>query len=211
MRRRKDKIPFKSTVASEDEQTMTTGDSNQRERSQDGVNSGGMTVFVLSMVVSLGCFIYVSFFSGGVDLKEVKPTQPGAAQTQAAAAPAPVDVSGVSEPWLPNEKMVQHGAMVFKNTCAMCHGEKGEGNGIAGANLNPKPRNFVEGKWTKGGSSLQLFATIHDGIPGTSMQGYKDALPTKDRWALVQFIRSITSNKVADVEADLKAKAPALK
>lgn len=34
------------------------------------------------------------------------------------------------------------GKAPFTTYCASCHGEKGDGNGPAGAALNPKPRNF---------------------------------------------------------------------
>lgn len=184
---------------------------HHREESQDGVNSGGVVAFVFSMVVTFACFIYVTFFSGGVDLKEVKATDESSAATQTVAqVEEKVDVSDVTEPWLPNEKMVKHGAAVYKMNCAMCHGVGGAGDGVAGGGLNPKPRNLIEGKWKQGGTSLQLFATLQTGVPGGSMQGYKDALPAKDRWALVQFIRSITKDLPADNEADLKAKAPSL-
>ena len=183
-------------------------DSNHREESQSGVNSGGMFVFILSMAVTFGLFIYVAFFAGGIDLKEIKP-QDGSAVEQKVAE-AKVDVSGIKEPWLPNDDMVKHGAALFKTNCAMCHGAEGKGDGIAGKALKPPPRNMVEGKWKQGGGELAMFATLQNGIPGSSMQGYKDALPAKDRWALVQFVHSITQNKVNDSEADLKAKAPGL-
>lgn len=186
-------------------------DENHREESQDGVNSGGVVAFVISMVVTFACFIYVTFFSGGVDLKEVKVTDDSGATQTVAQVEEKVDVSDVTEPWLANEKMVKHGAAVYKMNCAMCHGVAGAGDGVAGGGLNPKPRNLIEGKWKQGGTSLELFATLQNGVPGGSMQGYKDALPAKDRWALVQFIRSITKDLPADIEADLKAKAPGLK
>ncbi len=186
-----------------------TLDSNHREESQSGVNPGGMKMFIAAMLVTFAAFFYVSFFSGGIDLKEVKPIDEKAVEQK--VAEVKVDVSGIKEPWLPNEDMVKHGAAVFKTNCAMCHGAEGKGDGIAGKALKPPPRNLVEGKWTRGGGELAMFATLQNGIPGTSMQGYKDALPAKDRWALVQFIHSITENKVNDSEADLKAKAPGLK
>lgn len=184
-------------------------DSNHREESQSGVNSSGLFVFILAMAVTFSTFIYVAFFAGGIDLKEIKP-QDGSAVEQKVAE-VKVDVSGIKEPWLPNEDMVKHGAALFKTNCAMCHGAEGKGDGIAGKALKPPPRNMVEGKWKQGGGELALFATLQNGIPGSSMQGYKDALPAKDRWALVQFVHSITQNKVNDSEADLKAKAPGLK
>ncbi len=191
--------------------TNTTTDAGMREKTQGDHNAGGMVAFVISMAVTFACFIYVVFLSGGVDLKEVKPVETSAANQAAPAAPVKVDISDIKEPWLPNEKMVAHGQAVFKTNCSMCHGEKGLGDGVAGASLNPKPRNLVEGKWKQGGSALQLFATLQTGIKGSSMQGYQASLPVADRWALVQFIHSITQNKSADSEADLKAKAPGLK
>ncbi|CAN5594091.1 hypothetical protein BH10BDE1_BH10BDE1_31350 [soil metagenome] len=183
-------------------------DSNHREESQSGVNKGGMFVLILSMVVTFSVFIYVSF-TNGIDLKEIKPVD--AAAVEQKVVEAPVDVSGIKEPWLPNADMVKHGAAIFKTNCAMCHGAEGKGDGIAGKALKPPPRNFVEGKWTRGGGEIAMFTTIQNGSPGTSMQAYKDALPAKDRWAVVQYIHSITSNVVHDSEADLKAKAPSLK
>ncbi len=79
----------------------------------------------------------------------------------------------------------------------MCHGESGKGDGIAGASLNPKPRNFIEGKWKQGGKTMDLFKTLQTGVPGSSMVSFS-ALPVNDRWSLVQYLRSITENKVAD-------------
>lgn len=197
------------SMATQDKQPGAQLDSNHREESQSGVNKGGMFVFILSMVVTFSAMIYVSFFSGGIDLKEIKPVDKAAVEQQ--VAEAPVDVSGIKEPWLPNPDMVKHGAAVFKTNCSMCHGPKGLGDGIAGKALKPPPRNFVEGKWKQGGGEIALFKTIQNGIAGSSMQAYKDALPAKDRWALVQFIHSITQNKINDSEADLKAQAPELK
>ena len=193
--------------------TNTTGDAGMREKTQADHNAGGMMAFVVSMAVTFACFLYVVFFSGGVDLKEMRPDQPSAGPAAAAAVAAPqkVDISDVKEPWLANEKMIAHGQAVFKTNCSMCHGEKGLGDGVAGASLNPKPRNLVEGKWKQGGSLLQLFVTLQKGIKGSSMQGYEASLSAADRWALVQFIHSITQNKTVDSEADLKAKAPGLK
>ena len=63
-------------------------DSNHREESYGGVNEGGLVVFILSMVVTFAMFIYVAFFSGGIDLKEIKSAGAPAAVAAPAAAPA---------------------------------------------------------------------------------------------------------------------------
>lgn len=178
----------------------------------DSYNRGGYIAFLFSMVFSLLFFVYVTFFHPGIDLKEVKPpTATGADQTVAdTSAAADVDVSKIAKPWVENKDMAAHGAKIYANTCAICHGPKGAGDGPAGAALKPPPRNLVEGKWKVGGDSIKLFETIHNGIPGTSMAAFGH-LSIGDRWALVQFIRSITQNKVKDDPAKLEAFAKTAK
>lgn len=172
----------------------------------DSYNRGGYYAFLFSMVFSLGFFVYVTFIHKGIDLKEV-PQEGGAATQTVAAGP---DLTKIEKPWEENEDMAKHGAQVFANTCAVCHGPTGDGQGPAGKGLNPPPRNFIEGKWTKGGDSATLFETITKGIPGTSMAPF-GSLPVNDRWALVQFIRSITKNKVKDDAAKVEAFAKTAK
>ena len=121
-----------------------------------------------------------------------------------AKAAAEVDVSKIEKPWVENADMAAHGAKVYANVCAVCHGPKGEGDGPAGMSLNPKPRNFVEGKWKVGGDSISLYKTLQTGIPGSSMASCAH-LPARDRWGLVQFIHSITKNRVKDDPAKLEA------
>lgn len=184
-----------------------------QDRDQSDFNRGGMVAFAFSMAFSILYFGYVAFFSGGIDLKEVSP-EAEAVSTQLAGAAAAevkdVDVSGVKEPWIASNDMVAHGRHLYKAQCALCHGPGGEGNGPAGAGLNPKPRNLVEGKWKKGGSSLELYDTLTKGLAPSAMASYAH-LPPNDRWSLVAYVRSISQNKVADNDADLRTKGPTLK
>lgn len=168
----------------------------------DSYNRGGYIAFLFSMVFSLGFFIYVSVVHPGINLKEVTPAA-SPEQTVAGGAAA-VDVSKVTEPWKDNPDMVAHGKQVYGNVCAVCHGTEGKGDGAAGKSLNPPPRNFVEGKWKTKGDSIALFGVIQNGLPGTSMAAF-GTLPLVDRWALVQFIHSITQNRVKDDAAKLEA------
>lgn len=179
----------------------------------DSYNRGGFIAFVFSMVFSLGFFVYIVFIHAGIDLREVKEQAPPAVQTQGAngaASTKEVDVSKIEKPWVDNPDMVAHGAKVFATNCQVCHGPKGLGDGPGGLGLKPPPRNFVEGKWKNGGDSGTLFKTIATGIPGSSMPSFAH-LPAVDRWAVVQFIRSITKNRIKDDPAKVEAVAKSVK
>ena len=84
----------------------------------------------------------------------------------------------------------------YQQKCAVCHGTEGKGNGPAAYLLYPKPRDFVSGKF-KIRSTLtvptdeDLFRTITNGIPGTSMPSWA-ALSAQDRKALVAYVKSFS-------------------
>lgn len=178
----------------------------------DNYNRGGFYAFVFSMAFSLIFFVYVTVVHPGINLKEVPDSAPSADQTMAAGAgqTKDVDISKNQKPWVESADMAAHGAAVFATNCAVCHGPKGLGDGPAGLSLNPRPRNFVEGKWKKGGDSIGLFGVLANGLPPSSMASFAH-LPVADRWALVQFIRSITQNKTKDDPVQLEAFAKTAK
>ncbi|HMN67254.1 MAG TPA: cytochrome c [Bdellovibrionales bacterium] len=175
----------------------------------DSYNRGGYIAFLFSMVFSLAFFLYIAVIHKGVNLKEIPEVATGD-QTLAEGAPAAVDVSQIAKPWEDNPDMVEHGKKSFAANCAVCHGDTGMGDGAAGKALNPPPRDLVAGKWTHGGGSADLFTTIEKGIAGTSMASFAH-LPATDRWALVQFIHSITKNRPKDDPAKLEAFAKTAK
>jgi mono/diheme cytochrome c family protein len=159
----------------------------------DHYNRGGLIAFLFAMSFALCFFAYIAFVHPGVDLKE----NIQAVQAVNAGVLAEVDVSKVKEPWVSNPDMVARGKKVFAQNCATCHGAEGRGDGAAGQALNPKPRNLVEGPWKKGGGYVGWFTVLQNGLPPSSMVSFKHLAKT-DRWALVQFIDSITNAKVKE-------------
>ncbi|MEZ0393100.1 MAG: cytochrome c [Pseudobdellovibrionaceae bacterium] len=163
---------------------------------RDQYNHGGMLAFLFSMAFVFVFFIYIIAIHPGVDLQENIQDPPSAS----APVLAEVDVSKVTEPWVANPDMVTHGKKLFAQNCAMCHGNEGKGDGAAGQALNPKPRNLVTGPWKKGGGFIGWYTVVTEGIAGSSMAAYAHLKPV-DRWALVQFIDSITTAKVKEEPA----------
>lgn len=172
----------------------------------DSYNKGGFWAFVFSMFFSLGFMGYVALFSGGIDLREIPEVAPADGEVLAEGEKGQavtVDVSAIENPWMSSDDLIAHGKKVFGTNCAVCHGPEGKGDGPAGMGLNPPPRNLVQGGWTQGGTSIALYKTVKDGIPGTSMAAFGH-LPKNDRWAMVHWIRSITNDKPEDDMAKLE-------
>lgn len=83
--------------------------------------------------------------------------------------------------------LVAKGKASYAMNCAACHGDSGKGDGVAGAALDPKPRDLVAGKFTKGAAPAQVFETVSKGIEGTTMVGYGH-LPEEERWAITYYV-----------------------
>jgi protein SCO1/2 len=91
----------------------------------------------------------------------------------------------------PTPELIARGKTLFSQTCSACHGPEGRGDGPAGANLTPKPRNVTEKDGWKNGTRIEdIFKTLHEGIKGTAMVPY-DYLTKKDRMALVHVVQSL--------------------
>ncbi len=88
-------------------------------------------------------------------------------------------------------KLISNGQASYKtNNCAVCHGDKGDGNGPAGASLNPKARNFISEKYKFGSKPEQVFKTISEGSKNTSMAGFAH-ISEEERWGLVYYVLSL--------------------
>ena len=75
------------------------------------------------------------------------------------------------------------GAALYAESCASCHGGKGEGPSAAFAALDPAPIAFADRPRARERSLFGLYQVISQGLEGTAMQSYA-SLPEADRWAL---------------------------
>ncbi|MBE8162376.1 MAG: cytochrome c [Bdellovibrionaceae bacterium] len=173
-------------------------------------NKWGLRTFLFSYTASLLFMAYYSFIYEGIDLKEVKTEAVAAGAVKKTTTSQDLTDKEKANFWVNSPSWAAKGKAIFQINCVSCHGPEGKGDGPAAGALNPPPRDVVKGKWTKGGRSDQLFKTISNGIAGTSMAAFGH-LSKEDRWALVHFIRSITTNKVKEDIQKLKQKVSAPK
>ena len=77
---------------------------------------------------------------------------------------------------------VAQGRALFQIHCSYCHGANGEGG--RGADL-------TTGRYRRGGSDANLYATVRNGIPGTEMPAVR---ATDDEvWKMVAFVKRLGS------------------
>ena len=154
------------------------------------------------------------------DPGETEPEQP-------AAVPSVMDTT----PWLDknplvlDEKTLAAGRKNFGIYCSVCHGMSGYGNGL----VNERARKIGAQTWVQPSSLHQdtlapdkypdgkLFSTISNGI--RKMPGYSGQIKTRDRWAIVAYVRALQLSQNASIdqideaqrEAILKEQADAKK
>ena len=108
---------------------------------------------------------------------------------------APQEFLTKANPLPSSDATIQAGKTLFLQTaqpvaCAMCHGDKGNGQGFMGAALIPPPRNFTCGSIMKDLPDGQLFCIIKNGSPGTGMMAFT-GLPDEQVWQLIAYVRSL--------------------
>lgn len=141
---------------------------------------------------------------------EMKSGLLGAAILALAIAPGnPAAAEVAMEPVKPTPVAadLERGARLYERYCAQCHGTEGEGDGPAADYVYPRPRDFTLALY-KVRSTLSgqvptdhdLFATISNGLPGTSMPGWRRFLSDNERWQLVHYVKTFDAFGVFEDE-----------
>ncbi|MCO5141729.1 MAG: cytochrome C oxidase subunit IV family protein [Oligoflexia bacterium] len=155
--------------------------------------------FILSSFVAL----FLMIFFSAIDLWTRKSGQPDPITVKASAVA--LGMEDVMKMSVASPDLVEKGKAVYDVNCAVCHGASGMGDGIGGAALNPKPRNFhgALAEWKNGGSFKAIYVTLVYGIPGSGMASYK-ALSPMDRITLTHYVRSLMPSAPDSSSADAR-------
>jgi mono/diheme cytochrome c family protein len=113
-------------------------------------------------------------------------TGAGVAQAQTPWT-APESEKSKKSPVPTSAKAAQQGQKVAQVNCVSCHGKGGKGDGAAAVALNPKPADWTSKK-IQDESDGELFWKITTGRG--AMPAWRH-VPENDRWALVQYIRTL--------------------
>lgn len=103
---------------------------------------------------------------------------------------APASADATVNPLKGDIASVAAGKKIYTQLCVVCHGDKGKGDGIAGASLNPHPADHSLPKFQKQ-SDGAIFWKISTGRP--PMASYEKILTPTQRWQVVNYLRTLSA------------------
>jgi len=103
---------------------------------------------------------------------------------------APTRVRDMPNPVAVTPENLALGQAVYRQNCAKCHGDAGDGKGEKAGDLSVMPTDFTNAHEMKGLKDGELFWRISVGH--RPMPSYKSKLSEEERWEVVDFIRTFS-------------------
>lgn len=153
-----------------------------------------VNMFILTIVWAFGYMYYYHWGGNGPSQKQEYDTEVEKARKEIALALANqanlVDESNVT--MLEDKGLVDQGEMIFKSSCASCHGQTLEGT------VGP---NLTDEYWLHGGGIKNVFKTIKYGVPEKGMIAWQATLKPSDIQKVASFIISKQGSNPANPKA----------
>lgn len=115
---------------------------------------------------------------------------------------------GIGRLWAAEGDGPARGRYLYLTQCAVCHGERGDGQGLGAARLQIKPRDFTSGLFkfrsTPSGAlplDRDLYRVLNEGVRGTGMIP-QTQLSADDRWAVIQYLKGFSTRFVRENPAE---------
>lgn len=143
-----------------------------------------VNMFILTIIWAAVYMYYYHWGGNGPSsTDEYKMEIEQAKKEQAIAAAGRSDaIDEFSVTALTESSALGEGELIFKNTCAACHGQKGEGT------VGP---NMTDEYWIHGGGIKNIFKTIKYGVPDKGMISWQSQLKPSDMQKVASYILTL--------------------
>lgn len=92
--------------------------------------------------------------------------------------------------------IVAQGQAIFQQSCAVCHGISGRGDGPAADDHQPRPADLTQPHMNEHWDG-ELYWWITNGIPGTAMPAFAKTLTEEERWTVIHYLRNLSQVRSA--------------
>ena len=101
---------------------------------------------------------------------------------------------------LPSKALdLAEGRAIYQRSCASCHGERGLGDGPAGAGMRPAPAPIGTAAQMKGVSPAMMYRITSIGVAGTPMASFANTLTPEQRWNVVAYVNSLRTTRAQEL------------
>ena len=135
-----------------------------------------------AIVFAIGYWFYYQEFRIGKTPVEAYE----AAAAASATTTADIDPTKLAEA-ATNPQAIAAGQGVFATNCAVCHGDKAEGK------IGP---NLTDDRWLHGGSGVDIYRTIFEGVPSKGMPNWGPTLGAKSVEDVTAYVMSLRGTNV---------------
>lgn len=106
---------------------------------------------------------------------------------------APLWTRFASNPLPAAPEHVTAGRTTFQTKCAICHGQRGRGDGPAALAMVPRPLDLTVHVPLH--SDGELFWFVSEGIGGTQMPAWKEHLTDTERWQAIRYLQELAAGR----------------
>ena len=107
--------------------------------------------------------------------------------------PVPLTARFATNPVADSPTEVAGGRATYQAKCAICHGQRGRGDGPAALTMNPRPVDLTV--HVPQHAQGEIFYWISEGVAGTQMPAWKDQLSETERWQVVRFLQALAAGR----------------
>lgn len=94
------------------------------------------------------------------------------------------------------DPLLAEGRTLYEWRCASCHGKTGIGDGPIAGSLKELPGDLTDDSWDHGDRPDQVLAIVAEGVPDTSMAGWRSAFDEEELRAVSAYVFALAGREV---------------
>jgi len=167
----------------------------------------GLVAGILLTVLVIAGGVYLYFSTGRAPMATKASPMPFESKLAKLGLHAYLDKLPHLEPQVPaDEANLLHGAKIYKENCAGCHGVPGEEKSAIAKGMYPAPPQLFHGTGVTDDEAWESYWQVENGIRMTGMPGFKDALTETQIWQVTVLVKN--ADKISEsVKKELTAGA----
>lgn len=136
---------------------------------------------LIELATRMKMVVFVTLLMGGIFCLRGESLGQTEEKVGSTASPFPATVDSTAQ-----------GKELFMQGCAICHGDRGRGDGTAAVALEASPRDLSDAEFMGTRTDGELFKTITEGK--NEMPSFEEAYTEEERWHIINYVRTFSQS-----------------